>query len=161
MQADDLRVVMVRDLRSLEREVAAYPDDEGPWRAVPGISNTGGTLALHLAGNVRHFIGAVLGGSGFVRDRDGEFGRRGVTRAELGREIALAIAEAERVFPMLTPERMAAEFPIEVGGRRMATARWLSHLSSHFAYHLGQIDYHRRMVAPGSGVVGTMGIAEL
>ncbi len=161
MQADDLRVVMVRDLRALAREVAAYPDDETVWREMPGITNTGGTLALHLAGNVRHFIGAVLGGSGYVRDRDGEFGRRGVSRAELAREIGLAVADAERVFPQLTPERMAAEFPIEVGGRRLATARWLSHLASHFAYHLGQIDYHRRIVAPASGVVPTMGVAEL
>lgn len=161
MQADDLRVVMVRDLRALAREVAAYPDDAAVWREVPGIANSGGTLVLHLAGNVRHFIGAVLGGSGFMRDRDAEFARRGVTRAELSREIESAIGEAERVFPTLTPERMAAEFPIEVGGRRVGTARWLSHLSSHFAYHLGQIDYHRRMVAPQSGTVGTMGVAEL
>lgn len=161
MQADDLRVVMVRDLRALAREVTAYPDDEAPWRTVPGIANTGGTLVLHLAGNVLHFIGGVLGGSGFVRDRDGEFARRGVTRSELVREIELAIGEAERVFPTLTPERMSAEFPIEVGGRRLVTARWLSHLSSHFAYHLGQVDYHRRVVAPESGVAGTMGIAEL
>jgi hypothetical protein len=161
MQADDLRVVMVRDLHALAREVMAYPDDDGAWRPVPGIANTGGTLALHLAGNVRHFIGTVLGGSGFVRDRDGEFARRGVARAELVREIELAIAEAERVFPSLTPERMTAEFPIEVGGKRLPTARWLTHLAAHLAYHLGQVDYHRRMVAPSSGVVGTMGLAEL
>lgn len=161
MQADDLCAVMVRDLRALAREVAAYPDDAAPWRPVPGIANPGGTLVRHLAGNVRHFIGAVLGGSAYVRDRDGEFARRDVTRAAMEADVAEAIAEAERVLPTLTPARMAAEFPVEVGGRRVVTARWLTHLASHLAYHLGQVDYHRRMVAPESGTVGTMDIAVL
>lgn len=161
MQADDLRAVMVRDLRALAREVAAYPDDESPWRPVPGIANGGGTLARHLAGNIRHFVGAVLGGSGYVRDREAEFGARGLTRAALAAEIAEAIAELERVMPSLSAERMAAEFPVEVGGHRFVTARWLTHLASHLGYHLGQVDYHRRMVAPASGTVGTMSVAEL
>ncbi len=128
MQADDLRAVMVRDLRALAREVAAYPDDESPWRPVPGIANGGGTLARHAA---------------------------------LAAEIAEAIAELERVMPSLSAERMAAEFPVEVGGHRFVTARWLTHLASHLGYHLGQVDYHRRMVAPASGTVGTMSVAEL
>lgn len=152
---------MVRDLRALAREVSAYPDDATVWRELPGVSNAGGTLALHLAGNVRHFVGTVLGGSRFVRDRDAEFSRRGVTRAEIVREIDAAIADADRVLATLTPQRLAEEYPIEVGGRRLETARFLQHLSAHLAYHLGQLDYHRRIAAPGSGVVGTMGIAEL
>jgi uncharacterized damage-inducible protein DinB len=161
MQADDLRAVLLRDLRSLAREVHAYPDDATPWRAVPGIANTGGTLVLHLAGNIRHFIGAVLGGSAYVRDREAEFGRRDVTRAELVEAIEQAISEAERVMPTLTPERLDADFPVPMGGRTFTTARWLTHLVSHFGYHLGQVDYHRRMVAPESGTAGTMSLAEL
>ncbi len=156
MDNDDLRVLMVRDLRALAREVSAYPDDASVWQAVPGIANAGGTLVLHLAGNVQHFIGAVLGGSGYVRDRDAEFGSRGVTRAALVAQVEAAIAQVERVAPTLSPERMRAVYPIEVGGHRMTTSRWLSHLVAHLAYHLGQVDYHRRMVAPASGTVGTM-----
>lgn len=158
MNTDDLRVLMVRDLRALAREVAAYPDDASVWGEVPGLANAGGTLVLHLAGNVQHFIGAVLGGSGYVRDRDAEFGRRGVSRAELVSQVEAAIVQVERVVPALTPERLGAAYPIEVGGHRMVTSRWLLHLVSHLAYHLGQVDYHRRMVAPASGTVGTMAI---
>ena len=161
MNADDLRTVMVRDLEALVREVNAYPDDEGPWRAVPGIANPGGTLALHLAGNVQHFIGVVLGGSSYVRDRDAEFSRRGVPRAELAAGRRQAIAEANRVFPTLTAAQMDAIYPIEVGGKRLPTRRWLTHLTSHLAYHLGQVDYHRRMVAPATGTVGTMALETL
>jgi uncharacterized damage-inducible protein DinB len=161
MQADDLRAVMIRDLRDLAREVQAYPDDASLWQPVPGIANTGGTLVLHLAGNIQHFIGAVLGGSAYVRDREAEFGRRGVTRAELVAEIERAVAAAERVMPTLTSATLAAAFPVPMGGRTFTTARWLTHLLSHLAYHLGQVDYHRRMVAPASGTAGTMGLAAL
>lgn len=161
MQADDLRAVMVRDLRDLAREVQAYPDDASPWRPVPGIANSGGTLVLHLAGNIQHFIGALLGGNGYVRDREAEFGRRDVSRAELVAEVEKAVSDVERVMPTLSAARLAADFPVPMAGRTFTTARWLTHLVSHLAYHLGQVDYHRRMVAPASGTAGTMGLAEL
>jgi uncharacterized damage-inducible protein DinB len=161
MQTADIRVVMLRDLRALGREVAAYPDDASLWHQIPGITNSGGTLALHLAGNVRHFVGAVLGGSGFVRDRDAEFTRRDVSRAELAALIEAAIAEVDQALTPLTDAELAAPYPLEIGGNRYTTARWLTHLVSHLAYHLGQMDYHRRIVAPQSGTAQTMGLGEL
>lgn len=161
MVTDDLRATMVRDLRTLGREVAAYPSDSALWQAVPGITNTGGTLALHLVGNLQHFIGAVLGGSAFKRDREAEFARRDATRAELGAEVERAIAAVEQTLPRLTAAQLAAEYPLEVGGRRLPTARFLAHLGSHLAYHLGQLDYHRRIVAPASGTAGAVSLADL
>ena len=161
MSPDDLHTVMVRDLRALVREVSAYPSDAQLWQEMPGITNTGGTLALHLAGNVRHFFGAVLGGSGWVRDREREFKARGIARAAIVTEVELAIADVDRVIPALSAATLAAPFPIELAGRRIQTARFLTHLCSHFAYHLGQIDYHRRIVAPESGTAGTMSMTEI
>lgn len=161
MSPDDLHAVMVRDLRALVREVSAYPSDALLWQELPGIANSGGTLALHLAGNVAHFFGTVLGGGSYQRDREREFAARGVTREEIVAEIMVAIAEADRVIPALTAATLAAPFPVEIGGRRLPTARFLMHLCSHFAYHLGQIDYHRRLVAPLSGTAGAMSLTEL
>ena len=161
MVTDDLRAVLVRDLRALGREVTAYPSDAALWQPVPGITNTGGTLALHLVGNVQHFIGTVLGGGAYKRDRDAEFNRRDATRAELTGEVERAITAVESTMPRLTTVQLTAEYPVEVGGRRLATSRFLAHLSSHFAYHLGQLDYHRRAVAPGSGTAGTMSLTDL
>lgn len=161
MSPDDLHAVMARDLRALAREVSAYPSDSLLWQEMPGITNTGGTLALHLAGNIRHFFGAVLGGSGWIRDREREFNARGIARAAVVAEIALALAEVDRVIPALTGSTLAAPFPIEVQGRRLQTARFVTHLCSHFAYHLGQIDYHRRLVAPETGTAGTMSLTEI
>lgn len=161
MQADDLRLVLTRDLRALAREIAAYPDDPSLWHAIPGISNTGGTLALHLVGNLQHFVGTVLGGSSFVRNRDAEFARRDATRAELAGAIERTISAVVDTLATLDDAQLAMPYPNEVGGHRFTTGRFLTHLASHLAYHLGQVDYHRRTVAPTTGTVGTMALGEL
>ena len=85
-----MAAIFERDLRALRREVEAYPDERDLWAQVPGVSNVAGTLVLHLAGNLQYYIGAVLGGSGYVRDRPAEFARRDVARSELLREIEAA-----------------------------------------------------------------------
>jgi uncharacterized damage-inducible protein DinB len=156
-----IRHVLARDLRAAAREVDAYPDDEAPWRAVPGITNSAGTLALHLAGNLEHFIGAVLGGTGYVRDREAEFATRDLTRAELRRRIDAAAKAVDATFARLTPEQWEAEYPVPVAGRKLGTATFLVHLATHLAYHLGQMDYHRRMVVPDAGTVDAISIGEL
>ena len=84
--------ILDRDLGTLRREVEAYPDERGLWQEVPGISNVAGTLALHLAGNLQHYIGARLGRTGYVRDRAAEFARRDVPRSELLSQIEAARA---------------------------------------------------------------------
>lgn len=161
MPLSDLRTVLLRDLRGLIREVQAYPDDNAPWAPIPGIANSGGTLVLHLAGNLQHFIGALLGGSGYTRDREAEFATRGLSRAELVAEIERTIAAVEPVLAGLTDDRLGEPFPTEIAGKRHSVGRFLTHLTAHTAYHLGQVDYHRRAVAPESGVVGAVAVAEL
>src|SRR5438093_12856172 len=88
--------ILVRDLRALRREVESFADERDLWRVPPGISNSAGTLALHLAGNIRHYIGAVLGGTGYVRDRDAEFALRDVPRTDLLADIDAALVAVER-----------------------------------------------------------------
>ena len=73
--------LLERDLQALDREVNAYPDESSLWEVPEGITNSGGTLVLHLAGNIQHFLGARLADSGYVRDRAKEFSARGVPRA--------------------------------------------------------------------------------
>ncbi len=143
---DSLRFVMLRDLRSLEAQIAAYPDDDSLWQVVPGISNPAGNLALHLAGNLRHFIGTVLSGTGYVRDRASEFGSKGWTRDHLINEVRLAIDDVDSSLGTLDPRRLADPFPAPIMDRRVRTADFLVHLAAHLTYHLGQIDYHRRIL---------------
>jgi hypothetical protein len=125
--------------------VEQYPDDDALWRPLPGIANAGGNLALHLAGNLQSFIGAQLGGSGYVRDRDWEFAARDLPRARVLQEIDAAAKAVEAGLAALDPATLDREFPLPMGGKRMATGQFLLNLCSHLAYHLGQLNYHRRM----------------
>lgn len=161
MVSDYLAGVIVRDLRALGREVEAYPDDASLWRTPPGIANSGGTLALHLCGNVQHFFGTVLGGTGYVRDRAAEFSRRDVPRAEILAQIDAAVAAAERGLSKVSDASLAADFPEPVGGCVVANGELLIHLAVHLGYHLGQVDYHRRLVTGRGETTRMMAIPEL
>jgi hypothetical protein len=154
--------MIVRELRGLERELDAYPDERDIWQAVPGLPNTAGTLALHLCGNLRHFVGAELGDTGYVRNRDAEFARRDVSRADLVAEIGATIEAVERTLGAGRSIDWAARYPHLVGsGYSVDTGDWMVHLVSHLGYHLGQIDYHRRMVTGENQSVDLMAISGL
>jgi hypothetical protein len=148
--------ILDRDLNTLRREVDAYTDERDLWRTAPGISNTAGTLVLHLAGNLQHYFGALLGGTGYVRDRPAEFARRDVPRAELLREIEAARLAVKAGLYRLSDAQLVADYPEAIAGASVTTGEFLIHLTTHFAYHLGQVDYHRRAVAGYPDPVGAM-----
>lgn len=156
-----LTTILARELRALTREIRAYPDDPSVWKTIPGATNPGGTLALHLAGNIQHYIGARLGGSGYRRDRPAEFARRGLSRDELVREVEKAIEAVERTLPKVREETLAADFPEAVGGKVIRTDEFLLHLATHLGWHLGQLDYHRRVVTGEAGKIGAVAVTEL
>ena len=140
----NLSVLFLRELDALKREVELYPTDEAVWVQLPGLPNAGGTLVLHLVGNLRGLIGAAVGQSGYVRDRDAEFGTRDVPRSELLALIATARSEVATALRDVDPSTLPLQFPVAVGGISLATELMLLHLLSHLGYHLGQLDYHRR-----------------
>ena len=142
MLNDILIEIFSRDLATLRKEIELYEDEQDLWTLSGNISNPAGNLALHIAGNLRHFLGAVLGGDGYVRNRDAEFAARGVRREAIIAEIEAAADCIKSVIPNLT--RL---YPIEVFGRPMTTAFFLTHLATHLNYHLGQINYHRRLLS--------------
>jgi uncharacterized damage-inducible protein DinB len=140
----DMSVLLARELEGFERELDLFPDDESVWRTAPGVTNSAGNLALHVAGNLQHFVGAVLGGTGYKRDRDAEFNRRSGSRPGIIAELHAARAAVEKTLAGLTPDRLEAEYPQAVGNVKMRTRLFLMHLCSHAALHLGQAGYLRR-----------------
>lgn len=144
----DFARIMGRDLEALEREVGLYADDEALWRLGGEIKNSGGTLAAHLVGNLEHFVGAVLGNTGYVRDRELEFSERGTSRSELQARIAACRERVVNVLSGLSDDDMARTYPgkgppsLEGASTRL----FLLHLSGHLMWHLGQVDYHRRIL---------------
>lgn len=153
--------IIVRELGTLKRELLAYPDEQEIWSQPPGIQNSAGTLALHLCGNLRHYIGARLAATGYGRDRAAEFARRHVPRSELVAEIDATIAVVNSALRGPAAPDMEGMFPEVVGGTRARTGDFLLHLVSHLSYHVGQVDYHRRVVTRQPASVGAVAIAEL
>lgn len=156
-----LESILVRELQALRRELEAYADEADIWKTPPGIANSGGTLALHLAGNLQHYLGAVLGGSGYVRDRPAEFSTRDLSRAELVAGVDAAVAAVRSTLGSRPVLDLNAPFPETVGGFSASTGDFLIHLAAHLAYHLGQVDYHRRLVTGTNQAVRTVAIGEL
>jgi uncharacterized damage-inducible protein DinB len=153
--------ILDRDLGALRRELEAYPDERQIWQEVPGLPNTAGTLALHLAGNLQHYLGARWAGTGYVRDRDAEFARRGVSRAELVAEVELARAAVASALARVPADAMAEDYPELIAQARIRTGDYLLHLCTHFTYHLGQLDAHRRIVTGHAAGVGALKPTEL
>ncbi len=161
MTSEYLARILVRDVNTVRRELEAYSDEKSVWALPPGVANSAGTLALHIAGNLQHFIGAVLGNSGYKRDRAAEFAKRDVSRSALIVELEAAIVAIGLGMSQVSEARLAEDLPEVIGGYRVTTGEWLVHLVSHTGYHLGQIDYHRRLVTGRGATVGAMAIPEL
>ena len=135
-----------RDLQKLKTEIELYKDENNLWVLKEGISNTAGNLCLHLVGNLNHFIGATLGNSGYVRHRDDEFSLKNIPRQDLVINIANCILVVKNTFSKLSDADMEKDFPLEKHGTIVSNMHMLMHLYAHLSYHLGQINYHRRLL---------------
>ncbi len=136
-----------RDLEKLRTEITSYENEADIWKTAEGISNSAGNLCLHLTGNLKHFFGAVLGETGYVRDRDAEFADKGVSRSEMIADIDATKNILLSTLAQLTEEDLDKPYPVEVFGHPKTTGYFLTHLTTHFNYHLGQINYHRRLLS--------------
>ncbi|REJ78899.1 MAG: DUF1572 domain-containing protein [Acidobacteria bacterium] len=141
-----IRDLFVRDLRSAAEEIDSYPSDESLWEVREGINNSGGNLGLHLAGNINHFFGSVLGSSDYERNRDLEFSSKGASREAVSDALRNAAGVVQDVLDSMSDEDLRNDFPEQFGGKTVSNAWMIAHLLTHLNYHLGQINYHRRLV---------------
>jgi len=135
-----------RDLEKLKTEITSYKDGEKMWEISGDIKNTAGNLCLHICGNLQHFIGATLSNSGYKRNRDAEFSRKNVPVEELIKEIDKTLEIVTETLKNFEEEKLSEIYPINVFGNEMTTGFFLTHLTTHLSYHLGQINYHRRLL---------------
>ena len=144
---EELKQLIVRDLGNLKKELEQYPSDNSIWLKPEVINNSAGTLALHLVGNLNHFIGSVLGQTGYVRDRKAEFNDRDVPTNKLIDQVDETIKVVTSTLDSLSEDVLNSTYPIEVFGEPISTVKFLIHLHGHLNYHLGQVNYHRRLLA--------------
>ncbi len=147
MVIDVLSKLFARDLGKLKAEIELYPNESEIWKTDGEITNSAGNLTLHLIGNLKHFVGATLGSSGYVRDREKEFSETYVPRQELLTGIDETAADVTRTLASLSEEDLRKTYPIKVFGEPMTTEYFLVHLAGHLNWHLGQINYHRRLLS--------------
>jgi hypothetical protein len=152
MVPTELAALFARDIARLIQELQAFPDTDSVWKTAPGVTNAAGTLALHLEGNLREYIGRQLGRIDYVRDRPLEFSARGVAREELIARLEAVRSSIPAVIASLTVARLDALYPENVLNTPMSTRQFLMHLLGHLKYHLGQVDYLRRF-ATGRGAI--------
>ncbi len=143
---ESILAIIDRDLKKLEDEIKLYPTEESLWQISGTTKNPGGNLCLHLCGNLQHYVGAVLGGSDYVRNRDHEFAARNIPRELLILEINKAKTAVRAALEKLDPIVLDKEYPERVFNYSMTTGYFLIHLASHLGYHLGQVNYLRRLL---------------
>ena len=142
----DIRLLLIRELDGLSREVGQFPDDDWLWATRTGVTNSAGNLALHVAGNLQHFVGALLGQTGYVRDRDAEFSTQSGTRESVQRELQRAADAVAGTLERLDPSTLTEPMPGTPADMVIPTERFLLQLVAHAAFHLGQVGYLRRIV---------------
>ncbi len=141
-----LQSLFTRDLNKLKTEIESYQNEETIWKTDKNISNSAGNLCLHLVGNLNNYIGAELGNSGYIRNRELEFSLKDVPRTELIQQIESTIEIINSSLERLSTEDLQKNYPSEPLGYEMTTGYFLIHLFGHLSYHLGQINYHRRLL---------------
>jgi hypothetical protein len=135
-----------RDLGRLSKQIEAFADDDGLWKVLPGVTNSAGNLALHLEGNLREYVGRQLGNVEYQRQRDLEFSQKGLSKSELLTRIAELAQLIPSVIESLSAEQIESEYPTVVLDAPMPTQQFLVHLYGHLNWHVGQIDYLRRIL---------------
>jgi len=145
---NELAALFSRDLAKLSKQIESFPADELLWQTLPGVINSAGNLALHIEGNLSEFVGRQLGGLPYQRNRDLEFSSKSGTRADLSARLAKLSESIPAVIDGLNADELEKEYPQVVLDRPMSIGEFLIHLYGHLNWHLGQVDYLRRLLAP-------------
>lgn len=146
MLIETLKRLFQRDLNKLKQEIELYQDEKRIWAIDKSIANSAGNLCLHLTGNLNTYIGAEFGKTGYIRNRDLEFSQKDVPRTELIKKIEETIIVVGNSLDHIKNEQLSAEYPTLVFAEKTSTEYFLVHLATHLSYHLGQVNYHRRLL---------------
>ena len=146
MLIESLKTLFNRDLNHLKKEIESYQNESDIWTIQKGIANSAGNLCLHLIGNLNTYIGAQYGKTGYIRNRPLEFSLKDIPRVELLSKIEETIVVVDNALNNISEVELKKEYPLLVFKDKTSTEFMLIHLTTHLAYHLGQINYHRRLL---------------
>jgi uncharacterized protein DUF1572 len=154
----DFASLFRRDLTRLIDQIKAFPSREMTWAVLPGITNSAGTLALHIEGNLREYVGRQLGDEAYSRNRDQEFVPTSLSTDEIVARLENVRTDISGTLENIPEERMKMQYPEVVLGRPLSVEDFLLHLYGHLNWHLGQIDSLRRALT-GDGAIKAAGLS--
>lgn len=146
MLIETLNQLFERDLNRLIAEIELYKKEENIWRIEENILNSAGNLTLHIIGNLNTYIGKEIGKTNYVRNRELEFSQKDISRQELIKGLNDTIVMIRMALINFPENELENEYPILVFTEKTSTCYLLVHLTTHLTYHLGQINYHRRLL---------------
>lgn len=146
MLKETLKILFNRDLQRLRNEIEQYINEDDLWKIKGQINNSAGNLCLHLVGNLNTYIGKELGKTEYIRNRELEFSLKDVPRQQLLQKIENTIEIINETLDNFDENLLETEYPILVFDYKTSTEYLLMHLTTHLTYHLGQINYHRRLI---------------
>jgi len=145
---DELVKIFDRDLDKLKKEIESFEEEQNLWIIKAGIANSAGNLCMHLLGNLKTYIGKNIGQHPYNRDRVAEFTAKHIPRKKLLEDIeetkSIVISSLEK----MDPDNLQNLYVENVLGYEMTNAFFLIHVTAHLSYHLGQINYLRRILEP-------------
>lgn len=133
----------VRYLRHLasrvERAVHCLPREK-TWDKPFLFGNSVGHLVLHLTGNLNHYVGSIIAGTDYVRDRPQEFSDPHhepaeviLARFQASVELTVKTIRAQEADGLMTP--VSVQMPVET--RFGLFLLCIAHMNN----HIGQMSY--------------------
>lgn len=142
----DIYEILDRDIAALINEVHLI-HEENLWKSHPGIINSVGTIAYHLCGNLRYFIGEALGKDGYVRDKRNEFEPQYFSKEKLIQEIRDTQISVKNALMKINTEQLLNPMPDTPPQHKGRSIQFfLIQLSCHLSRHTGQLNYLRRIL---------------
>ncbi|HTF21456.1 MAG TPA: DUF1572 family protein [Chryseolinea sp.] len=146
MAIQTLKTLFARDLTKLGVEISSYQQESNIWKIEKNIANSAGNLCLHLVGNLNTYLGKEIGGTAYVRNRDAEFSLKNVPRTELLEKVNDTLRVVDVSLDKISEADLQKQYPVRVFDHVTSIEYMLIHLATHLTYHLGQVNYHRRLI---------------
>lgn len=135
-----------RGIDKLIEEINLFKKEKNIWKIKETTKNTAGNLTLHLLGNLNHFIGRTLGHTDYIRKRQDEFSIKAIPREKLVTDLILLKETIKNSLEKISIEDIKKEFPLKIKEEVLTVELMLIFLLNHFNYHLGQVNYLRRLI---------------
>jgi uncharacterized damage-inducible protein DinB len=136
-----------REIEKLKNEVLAFESDDLIWRTPDTQVISAGNQCLYIAGSLQHYIGNIIGDSGYIRNKEAEMKAKNISRERLLEEIENMRQVVVDTLEQVSKTELQKQFPTNEFEEPVSTEFFLIHLLRKLSYHLGQISLLRQLVS--------------